>query len=104
MDVTNDLSKFGYREYDMAGDLLKAYAQNPLDELGDGVQVWFNANSGNVFLCDEDFNTAMMNDGKLAIFYTCQYCGKEGFAEEIEDGDGHSFDDQGDINCPKEED
>jgi hypothetical protein len=81
--VTNDLTRFGYRELDMAGDLLKAYANSPLDELRDGVQVWFNANSGNVFLSDEDYNTAMMNGDKLELWYYCTECGEEGFAADF---------------------
>lgn len=104
MSVTSDLTKFGYRELDIAADLLKALCKSPPDFLGDGVQVFFNQDSGNVFLCDDDYRVAMLVDGKLEEFHHCSYCGKEGFAEEIEDGDGHSFDDSGDINCPEEED
>lgn len=81
---TTDMSRFGYRELGMAGKLLSGYAANPSTvELGDGVQVWFNVNSGNVFLCDEDFNVAMMNGDKLENFYSCPNCGREGFADEI---------------------
>lgn len=93
---TQDLSKFGFREQDMAGDLLKASANNNWEdgnELGDGIKVEFNPNSGNVFLVDDDYNVAMLNDnGKLENFLTCTYCGNEGLRSEIEiDEDG---------NCP----
>lgn len=102
MNNTQDLSKFGYRELDIAADLLKAYATSPPEFLTDGVTIEFNVNSGEVFLVDEDYNVAMLSDGKLAEWYTCAYCGKEGFAEDIEDDGKHSFDDHGDINCPEE--
>lgn len=87
---TRDLSKFGYREYDMAGDLLKALA-NPSNhtqveglELSDGVTIEFNPNSGNVFLIDEDNNTVMMNQGKkLENWVQCYFCGNEDFKSKI---------------------
>lgn len=31
-DVTNDMSRFGYRELDMAGDILKAFKGNNDDD------------------------------------------------------------------------
>ncbi len=77
--VTSDLTKFGYRELDMAGDLLKAYANDPPDFLTDGVNVFMNINSGNVFLCDEDMNVGMLAaQGKIEQFFSCPECGNEG--------------------------
>lgn len=83
--TTTDLSKFGAREMGMAGELLTAYADKPRDfELGEGIQLMMNINSGNVFLTDEDFNVVMMNDkGILENFITCQNCGHEDFASEM---------------------
>ena len=81
---TKDMSKFGYREIAEAGRLLTAYAEQGCDHLGDGVAVWFNQESGNVFLSDEDYNVAMINGDKIEPFYTCPYCGHEGFLEEME--------------------
>ena len=85
--VTKDMSEFGYRELDMAGDLLKAYKtkKDQTTMLGEGVCVWLNKNSGNVFLCDEDYNVAMLNDdGELYDFITCPNCGNEGIACDID--------------------
>ncbi len=89
MTNTRDLSLFGYREMDMAGDLLKKYANGRFNDwegennLTDGVAVEFNPNSGNVFLVDNDYNVAMENDNaKLEMFLSCSYCGAEGFASE----------------------
>ena len=95
---TNDLTKFGTRELREAGKLLIAYADNPPDFLSDGVQVWFykegwphalaNNNSGYVFLSDEDFNVAMLNNGKLEQWFSCSNCGHEGFKEDMKHGWG----------------
>jgi hypothetical protein len=69
---TRDLSKFGFREIGITAELLTRYANgrqswvSDQDELGDGVAVEFNPNSGNVFLVDEDRGVAMVNEnGKL---------------------------------------
>ena len=51
--ITLDLSKLGYREMDMAGDLLKAHAEKPAEFLGDEVRLCYNEYSDNIFLTDE---------------------------------------------------
>jgi hypothetical protein len=84
--TTTNLSEFGYRELDMAADLLKAYAngKNSCPYFSDeGVQVMMNTNSGNVFLTDSDYNVLMMNGDKLEGFYTSPYSGKEGFFDDL---------------------
>ena len=97
---TRDLSKFGLREIWIAGELLTRYANgrqswvSDQDELGDGVAVEFNPNSGNVFLVDEDCRVAMVNDnGKLENWVDCSNCGREGFRGELPlDADGNCAD------------
>jgi hypothetical protein len=94
---TQDLSKFGLREIGFAAELLTRYASGPKswasdqDEMGDGVAVEFNPNSGNVFLVDEDYGVAMLNDnGKLENWVDCSNCGAEGFRGELPlDTDGN---------------
>jgi len=83
MTVTSDLTKFGYRELDMAADLLKAYAndKNTVD-FGNNVNIFMNDSSGNVFLSDEDFTVGMLEDGKVVQFYSCPECGNEGTQNE----------------------
>lgn len=84
---TKDLSKFGYRELDMAGDLLKALSEphkNNTSYLNNGIAIEFNPNSGKVFLVDDDCNVAMMNGENLEDFFVCPQCGHEGFLEEME--------------------
>lgn len=84
--TTTNLADFGYRELDMAADLLKAYANGNYEcpyFSNEGVQVMMNQNSGNVFLTDEDCNVLMMNGDKLEGFYVSPYSGYEGFFEEL---------------------
>ena len=80
---TNDLSRFGYRELKMAGELLTALSEQGADYLTDHVNIFMNTNSGNVFLSDEDFNVAMMNEDKLEQWFSCPECGYEGFKEDM---------------------
>jgi hypothetical protein len=82
--ITNDLSKYGYRELDEAGKLLMAYAKNGADYMGDGITLNFNTLSGFVFLSDEDYNVAVLNDeGELEQFVTCGECGEEDVVSAI---------------------
>ena len=86
---TQDLSKLGYREIDLLADLLKAYSDaewnSKDDELGDEVKWEYNPNSDNLFLVDEYYRVAMINDdGKLENWLNCGNCGKEGFRSEVD--------------------
>lgn len=85
--TTIDLSKFGYRELDMAGDLLKAIKDGLPDDFYDvGITVMMNQNSGNVFLTNDDLQVAMLNDeGKLESWYWTPYEGIEGFFDDLLD-------------------
>lgn len=83
--VTNDLTRFGFRELDEAADLLKIYANNGCTFLEDGVTVWLNKYSGKVFLSDEDYNVAVVEGGKLVQFLSCPNCGYEGTQAEAQD-------------------
>lgn len=81
---TQDLSKFGYRELDMAGDLLKLYkSNNDESRLYGNVKIEFNPYSANVFMVDEDYNVAMEYDNKLVDFLSCPNCGHEGFKPDF---------------------
>ncbi len=84
--TTINLSDFGFRELDMAADLLKAYGNNknacPYFS-SEGVQLMMNQNSGNVFLTDEDANVIMMNGDNLEGFYNSPYSGHEGHFNDL---------------------
>lgn len=85
--TTTDLSKFGYRELDMAGDLLKAIKNGlPDDFYDDGITVMFNTESGYVFLTNSDYQVALVDDnGDLYSFYSTPYSGLEGSFEELKE-------------------
>ena len=90
--TTADLAKFGYREIVMARDLLNAWVEKGLpDDFDDEeVKIMFNTHSGNVFLTNEQYQTAMVLDGELYSFYSCLQCGKEGFDKKV-DSNGYEF-------------
>ena len=86
--VTADLSRFGYRELALAGELLKAYGDNgaPRDFDEQGVSLTFNTNSGNVFLTNENADVCMMTSDKtLESWYYLGYEGHEGFLDDLLD-------------------
>ena len=78
MNNTQDLSKFGHKEREEAGELLSLLNTNKdHSSLGDSVAVEFNPHSGYVFLVDEDYNVAMEYDNELHDFLSCPECGHE---------------------------
>jgi len=90
--TTTDFAKFGWRERDLARELLAASIKNgfPEDFEDDEVTIMFNQNSGNVFFTNSEFQVCMMNGDDLESFYSCPICGHEGFMDEID----HSEDDK----------
>jgi hypothetical protein len=85
---TQNLSNFGYRELEIASKLLRALTENEWnskdDVMGNEVRLEFNPQSGYVFLTDEDYNVAMLNDkSKLENWLSCGECGKEGPRSEV---------------------
>ena len=82
----NDIITFD-RERALAIELLQAWGEQglPNDFYEGGVKVAFNRNSGYVFLVNEEYQCAMMNDDKLETHYTSHYDGHEGFLEELLD-------------------
>ena len=84
---TEALTKFGFRELDIAGDLLKAINKGlPIDFDREGIKVGFNMNSGNVFLVNAEYQVAMVDDeGNLYSFYSSPYEGKEGSFEDLKE-------------------
>lgn len=82
---TEDLSRFGSRELEILEKLLKARRENGLPESfhNDGVKPAMNADSGNVFLVNSEYQVAMMNGDKLELFISTPYEGIEGFLVDI---------------------
>lgn len=83
--TTTDFSKFGFREREMAEELLVASRKQGFpDQFYDsGTTIMFNTYSGNVFFTNDVFQVCMMNGDDLEMFYSCPDCGEEGFAEEL---------------------
>lgn len=81
--VTDDWSQFGYREIEMAKELLSNVKE--IDSHGK-VEVQFNRNSGNVFLVDEDYRVWMMLGDNIEEWFSCPYCGHEGFKQDMMHG------------------
>jgi hypothetical protein len=82
---TENLSDFGFREIKMLRDILNAWVENGLPDDFDhqGVKPAMNTASGYVFLVNEDYQVAMLNDNKLEIFHTLPYGGAEGFLSDL---------------------
>jgi hypothetical protein len=84
--TTINLAEFGFREIELAGQLLLAYSKKSNNHpYFDGLQVQLMMNkfSGNVFLTDEDYNVLMLNGDSLEGFYNSPYEGHEGFFNEL---------------------
>lgn len=85
MANTNKLEEFGFIELQEAALLLTEYVNTKNNvELGSGVKLEFNQDSGKVFLTDEDCNVAVLEDGDLVNFYWCSECGYEGTKSDYE--------------------
>jgi hypothetical protein len=80
-----DLSEFGYRELRLFQIILNAWLNNGLPDGFDpsGVRPAMNKHSGNVFLVNEEYQVAMINEKKLEIFHSLPYSGHEGFLADL---------------------
>ena len=85
--VTSDISKFGARERAILVELLEAWSRDglPSDFYEENVHPMFNMESGYVFLTNDDYQTALMEDGKLVSHYSLPYEGIEGTLSELKE-------------------
>lgn len=84
--VKTNLADFGIRELIELRDILNAWLDGsglPWDFDSDGVIPAFNENSGMVFLTNDEYQVAVLADGKLESFYTTSYSGHEGTFEDL---------------------
>ena len=83
--LTSDIAKFGARERAILVELLEAWGRDGLPSDFDDyeVQPMFNMNSGYVFLTNAEYQTAIMEDGKLVSHYFLPYAGIEGTLSEL---------------------
>ena len=89
MCTTTNLSDFGSRERAELVEILLAWREQGLPDDFDNTDVtaMMNKNSGNVFLTNADYQTAMMNGNKLELWHNCGNCGHEGFEEDCQIND-----------------
>ena len=90
---TTDLKDFGYRELDMAKELIQAMEDQglPEDFYDNEVTIMFNPDSGCVFLTNSEYEVAMLNGDDLESFYNLPYSGEEGFKSDFQDRDRDEF-------------
>ena len=91
-----DLSKLGDREIFMLADMLKLWASSKITQIAADnfypIKTFgFNANSGNVFLIDDNYQIVMEADGELDLFISLPYSGEEGFSYEFQGRDRGEF-------------
>ena len=86
MSLTSDLSEFRPDELREAADILKALAERkrPKDFEDSELSIQLNQDSDFVFLTNSEYQTALMEDGKLVSFYSCSSCGHEGTLKGID--------------------
>lgn len=87
MGTMMDLGKFGYRELELAKEILTAIIEHgyPEDFSDSEVQIAFNPTSNYVFLTNDEYQVAMVVDGKLESWYYTPYSGHEGFYSDLVD-------------------
>lgn len=90
-DIQKGMGGLCPREFEEALELWNALKDGRMTDIAEqyfncaDCDVYFNPNSGYVFLTDDDYNTVMMNDGKLDLFISTPYNGEEGFIDELVD-------------------
>ena len=85
MTTTTNLSEFGNRERALVIELMTEWNNGnlPSDFAEENIQIMLNTTSGNVFLTNDEYQVAMMNDDKIESFYVSPYAGTEGFYDEL---------------------
>lgn len=82
--TTTNLADFGFIELKRLELTLMAWRLHGLPDgfYAEEVVPMFNPNSGHVFLCNSDSQSAMLCDGKLELWNYCGNCGHERFSPE----------------------
>ncbi len=85
---TENMGDFGARELNMLKDILVEWLEGkglPVNFDTTGIKPAMNRNSGYVFLVNEEYQCAMINDesGELELHHSTPYNGHEGFLKEL---------------------
>ncbi len=83
--VTASLSKFGALERSKLADILQAWEKWGLPDDFDDTEVvaLFNTHSGMVFLSNDNYDTLVLEDGKLVQWYVLPWGGHEGTLRDL---------------------
>jgi hypothetical protein len=96
--LTTDLADFGFREIQLASDLLSAWVENglPDDFDKDAVTVMFNTESSWVFITNSESDVAIIGrSGQLERLYLTPTGEHEGTLDELRDQcDQDTWDDE----------
>ena len=82
---TENLADFGFREIKLLRDILDTWVESGSPDGFDNTEVKpaFNKGSGYVFLTNEEYQVAMLNDGDLELWHFTPYDGYEGFIDDL---------------------
>lgn len=82
---TENLADFGMREIEELRDILDAWLKYglPDDFWDEEVRPAFNRNSGLVFLTNSEYQSCILADGRLEMWYNTPYSGYEGIYEDL---------------------
>ncbi|WP_374950695.1 hypothetical protein [Mucilaginibacter sp.] len=82
---TENFAEFGFSEIKTLQEILSAWIKSGLPNGfdNDGVKPALNKNSGYVFLTNNEYQVAMLNESRLEIYHNLPYSGIEGFLEDI---------------------
>ena len=85
MTYSERLEDMGYNEREAFIKILMAWQSQGLPDCfwPNGVRVGSNSASGYVFLTNDEYQTCMLRDGSLAMWYNLPYSGEEGFLEDL---------------------
>ena len=85
--VTNQLSKFGFHEFELAKQLFSQVVENGFPPLynEDGLELLFNTSTGDVYFENNEGLRCMINTRHdcLDIYYSTPYSNYEGFIDDL---------------------
>jgi hypothetical protein len=85
--VTNQLSKFGYQEFQLAKQLFSQVVENGFPPIydEDGLELLFDTSTGDVYFSNSKEEKCMINNTYdcLDIYYSTPYSNYEGFIDDL---------------------
>ena len=85
--VTNQLSKFGYQEFQLAKQLFSQVVENGFPPIydEDGLELLFDTSTGDVYFSNSKGERCFINNTHdcLDIYYSTPYSNYEGFIDDL---------------------